>query len=109
MSDNSLNPQPQTLNPNLTGWKLDEAQVVLQSSEQTKHYSLKIIETAPPQRPQPKERSVIAPKKSKPEKGGQGKMPEVHYGAWRVLRCQLIQEADSQPAIELLIAREQIR
>lgn len=109
MSDNSRNPKPQTPNPNYTGWKLDEAQASLQSNEQTRHYALKIIETAPPQRPQAKEKSLTAPKKPKPENGGRGKMPEVHYGAWRVLRCQLLPMPEGEPAIELLVAREQIR
>jgi hypothetical protein len=79
----------------LTGWLLDEACAVLQSDERMKVLPLSIVSTAPPW------------------KEFQSAHPSIEFGAWRVLRCRIIESMDAASAgaasvIEILVAREQI-
>lgn len=114
-------PSLQTPAPNLTGWPLDEAQAYLhsylQSDEQTKHYQIVEVQTAPPQRrarhvepTQSVSSASGADSTLHPGGGKQSKRdrPEVHLASWRVVRCRIMHLADGAGQVELLVAREQI-
>ncbi|HVF09389.1 MAG TPA: hypothetical protein VNA16_01225 [Abditibacteriaceae bacterium] len=93
------------LNTDLTGWRVDEARVLLQSDPQSGEYAVQIIETAPPVRP-PRAGSEKASKPGNEE--NKKSRPAVHYGAWRVLRCRVLTTPEDRSTLELLVAREQI-
>lgn len=95
MSDSPPSPNPHLLTPNCVGWLLEDMREAVERHNSACKYPVRIIETAPPQRPQRRERPVVMPNDKRP--------PEVHYGAWRILRCQYVGEE-----AQLIVAREQV-
>lgn len=83
----------------LVGLTLDEARDTLKSDAQMGAMPIRIVQTTPPARPA--------------RRNGKGDRHPPQWGAWRVLRCRLVESAsaaaDMRGGIELLVAREELR
>jgi hypothetical protein len=87
-----------------TAWLLDEAVADLER----RGLAARVVETAPPARPAPRDKSQRPRRKGLEEGAHPAHKPrEPHWGAWRVLRSSLI-EGNAVELVELLVAREQL-
>lgn len=104
------------------GWRLDEAQIALQSDPRTKDYPVQVVTTAPPRLSRENRKQVAAKTKKGKDVAIRQSQP-TQFGEWRVLRCRVIAASPADESssdvrvenreniksiIEVLVAREQI-
>jgi hypothetical protein len=87
---------------NLIGWTLDEARAFI--SETSPATTIRVVETAPPQRPARKLVSQNGKRKTPESKPPR----EKRWGEQRILRCRT-EEIEAGVSVELTVAREELR